>query len=135
MKPGGFACISCGSPNIRRARVQSHIETLRMAIGVYPFRCTDCDLRFPLSIWSFSKLKYAKCSRCLGTRLSVWSRHRYRLRAWQKFLIYLGAGRYYCPGCRHPFLSFRPRLVVADSETVADALREKGPGSAKPANG
>jgi DNA-directed RNA polymerase subunit RPC12/RpoP len=107
-KPSGFRCESCGSANIRRSRGQSVLEFAQMALGTYPFRCLACNYRFPVNIWLWSKLKYAKCPKCLSFDLTIWPKKRYVVSAWGALLMTFGAHRYRCSVCRYHFLSFRP---------------------------
>jgi DNA-directed RNA polymerase subunit RPC12/RpoP len=100
-------CQRCGSANLRRSRRKSKFEWLKMGVGTYPFRCIDCNNRFPVNVWLFSKLAFAKCPKCLGVELSGWPNKKYRLPFWKNLLITFGAHRYRCATCRHRFLSFR----------------------------
>jgi len=79
-----------------------------MALGIYPFRCLDCNQRGWVNIWLFSKLQYAKCPKCLGMKLTAWPRKHYHLNFLNKLLMTFGANRYRCITCRCNFLSFRP---------------------------
>jgi len=80
-----------------------------MAMGIYPFRCIECNHRFPVNVWLFSKLAFAKCPKCLGGELGGWPQKHYRLPFWKNLLITFGAHRYRCSNCRCRFISFRPR--------------------------
>jgi DNA-directed RNA polymerase subunit RPC12/RpoP len=115
MKPSAIACPYCGSTGLRRSRRASWLEILPMTIGSYPFRCSDCNQRSWISIWLFSRLKYAKCPKCLGMELTPWSRRHYRLNLWGNLLSTFGARRYRCSACRYYFLSFRPTADVLPS--------------------
>ncbi len=108
MRTPAYRCDYCGSPNLRRSRRQSMFELMKMFVGAYPFRCLDCNQRFGINIWLFSKLAYAKCPKCLGMELSGWPRKHYRLPWWKGMLATFGAHRYRCTACRCNFLSFRP---------------------------
>lgn len=127
MKSPALRCERCGGADIRRARVQSWGERMQMFVGVYPFRCRDCQSRFRLSIWLLSKLHYAKCPKCLRMELSTWSRKYYRPGMWASFLVTFGAQKYRCTACRCNFVSFRPRKCGSsksepgtDASTLAD---------------
>jgi DNA-directed RNA polymerase subunit RPC12/RpoP len=112
MRNSAHNCESCGSANLRLARAHSSIELIRASLGSYPFRCMDCNHRFWINIWLFSKLTYAKCPRCLGRELTDWPPRGYHLSTWKKLLMTFGAHRYRCPGCRYNFLSFRRSETV-----------------------
>ncbi len=118
MRTPAYHCQFCGSFNLRRSRQQSKLETLKMLLGSYPFRCLDCNRRFFINIWLFSKLAYAKCPKCLTRDLTGWPRRHYHLSFWKNLLATFGAHRYRCNACRHSFLSFRP------SETPIQTISE-----------
>jgi DNA-directed RNA polymerase subunit RPC12/RpoP len=120
MKIPALTCEHCGGRDIRRARVQSWSERIQGLVGIYPFRCRECQRRFQLSIWLLSKLHYAKCPKCLRMDLSTWSRKYYRAGMWASFLVTFGAQKYRCTACRCNFVSFRPRKCGA-SKPEADA--------------
>ncbi len=82
-----------------------------MLVGIYPFRCLDCDARVWVSVWLFEKLPFAKCPKCLSIDLTPWPEKHFHPSLWHKLLVTLGAHRYRCMPCRHNFLSFRPRLA------------------------
>lgn len=82
-----------------------------MAIGTYPFRCLDCNGRFPVNVLLLSRLAYAKCSKCLSLELTTWPRKGYHVSLLKKLMLTFGARRYRCASCRHNFVSFRPLAV------------------------
>src|SRR6266567_23664 len=101
------ACPSCGSRNIRSARIRGAIEFAKRIFGVFPFRCRDCDLRFESFILDVRSWKYARCPKCLRTELSTWSEHYYNPPPATRTLLRLGATPYRCEFCRCNFASFR----------------------------
>jgi DNA-directed RNA polymerase subunit RPC12/RpoP len=117
MKPSAVTCPHCGSSSLRRSRRKAWFEFVGMLAGTYPFRCLDCSQRFWVSIWLFSRLKYAKCPKCLGSELTTWSRRHQHLNLWQNLISTFGAHRYRCSGCRCNFLSFRPCQVSGPAQT------------------
>jgi DNA-directed RNA polymerase subunit RPC12/RpoP len=122
MKPSAIDCPYCGSASLRRSRRASWLELLPMSIGSYPFRCLDCSQRFWVSIWLVSRLRFAKCPKCLGLELTPWSRRHYRLSLWQNLLSTFGAHRYRCAKCRYYFLSFKPTCNIAPApEQIVEA--------------
>lgn len=122
MKPSAIDCPDCGSASLRRSRRASWFELIPMMIGSYPFRCLDCNQRFWVNIWLVSRLRYAKCPKCLGLELTPWSRRHYRLSFWQNLLSTFGAHRYRCAACRHYFLSFKPTCGVTPArEQIVEA--------------
>ena len=109
MRTRVLTCPNCGGDSVRRSKRQSSLEFLRMAFGVYPFRCLHCGVRFWVSVWLFSKLGFAKCPKCLSLELTVWPQKYFHPTLWRNLLLTFGAHRYRCGPCRHNFLSFRPR--------------------------
>lgn len=120
MKIDDLECEQCGSRNIRRARLCTWKDRLRVLIGVYPFRCFDCQTRFIAGVLLLSKAPYAKCPKCLRTELSAWSRRHYNPGLSANLLIELGARKYRCPACRYNFVSFRRRLGSRQAEALLD---------------
>ena len=106
-------CESCGSANLRLSRAHTAMELLRASLGSYPFRCLDCNHRFWVNIWLFSKLTYAKCPKCLGRELTDWPPRGYHLSTWKKLMMTFGAHKYRCLACRYNFLSFRRAEAAA----------------------
>lgn len=138
MKQSAIACPYCGGLNLRRSRRQAWFEFLGMIFGRYPFRCLDCNQRSWVSVWLFSRLRYAKCPKCLGLELTGWPRKHHHLTLWGNLLSTFGAHRYRCSKCRCNFLSLRPRHpcpsdlptglseqadALPETETVSEAKR------------
>lgn len=128
-----FPCVNCGSTELRRSHIKSQWEWLQTAVGTYPFRCLRCNHRFPVNIWLWSRLAFAKCPRCLRPELTTWPAKYYRLPFWKNLLVTFGAHRYRCAACRHRFVSFRPientggELAVPEADTLgpeAETFRE-----------
>jgi len=97
---------------VRRSKRQSLGELVRMYGGIYPFRCMDCDTRFWVSVWLFSKLPFAKCPKCLNVQLSIWPAKYFAPSVWRTVAVLFGARHYRCMPCRYNFVSFRPTLVA-----------------------
>jgi predicted nucleic acid-binding Zn ribbon protein len=112
VKIQALECDQCGSREIRRARLQGFSERMRAILGIYPFRCRDCQNRFFVSVWLLSRLAFAKCPKCLRMELSTWSRRFYNPGVFANLLITFGGQKYRCSGCRCNFVSFRPRRVA-----------------------
>jgi hypothetical protein len=45
-EPNSVCCPSCGSSLVRRSRRRGVVDRLYTIIGMRPFRCEHCDLRF-----------------------------------------------------------------------------------------
>jgi len=100
-------CPKCGSRNLRISRVRSFAERLRTVAGIFPFRCRQCDTRFPAAIWSLSAWRYARCPKCLRMELSTWSEQYYHPPLGTVVKLRLGATPYRCEFCRCNFASYR----------------------------
>ena len=116
MSAAAIKCPSCGSTSVRRSRRANMNEMPRMLMGVYPFRCNSCKLRFWDSVWLFSIWKWAKCPRCLNVNLVDWPKRHMNLSLWTQLLLAMGAQKHRCRRCRNNFVSFRPRVEEFDSE-------------------
>lgn len=121
MKVEDIECVQCGSHNIRRARLRTLSDRLRILTGVYPFRCRECQTRFLAGVLRLSKAPYAKCPRCLRTELGTWPQRHYNPGFAANLLLELGARKYRCPACRYNFVSFRRRLGSRQVETVLES--------------
>ena len=103
-----LVCPDCGATNFRFSKIRSLKERCATLLGVYPFRCGSCGVRFNGRIWRFSNLVYAKCPRCHKLDLSRWSEKYYRPGTWITMKLALGAKALRCEYCRHNFAGFRP---------------------------
>jgi DNA-directed RNA polymerase subunit RPC12/RpoP len=115
MRTPVLICPNCSGIRLRRSKRQSLLEMSKMLMGIYPFRCLDCGIRFWSSVWLLSKLAFAKCPKCLSLELMAWPEKYFRATLLHNLMTTFGAHRYRCPGCRHNFLSFRPRKYGASS--------------------
>lgn len=104
-------CPSCGSYNLRYARLRTRSERFWRWLGIRPLRCRDCRLRFVARTLRPEEARYARCPRCWRMDLSRWSLEDYRPSAFSRLLLRLGANRWRCEYCRHNFVSFRPRKL------------------------
>ena len=102
-------CPECGSRNIRISKSRRFSERIRSVIGVFPFRCRQCDARFLAGIWSLPAFPYARCPKCLRLELSTWSEKHYHPPIGTTIKLRLGATPYRCDACRCNFASFRAR--------------------------
>lgn len=123
MKAHGLRCPQCGGDHVRRSRYRDKKERLRAFLGVYPFRCRDCNVRFLTGVLLIERSWYAKCPRCLRTELTTWSRRFYQATPWQNVKLFFGAQRCRCSACRYNFVTFKPLL---------DTAREAGASSEAP---
>lgn len=101
-------CECCGSSRLRRSRRKGSLEWMKMMIGTYPFRCLDCNARFPVNVFLLSRLGFAKCPRCLSLDVSNTAKKLSRVGTFRKMMLTFGARRCRCKDCRYLFVSFRP---------------------------
>ena len=131
-----ITCPCCGSESLRTSKSRSLSETVLSAVGLFAFRCLDCDHRFRASIWRVRQLSYAKCPRCLRLDLSKWNTTHYNPHFTTSLAVACGAKSVRCEYCRHNFWSFRrvkvqfnpsrraersPILLPPTPRTLADA--------------
>lgn len=102
-------CPSCGSRNLRPARLRNPKEFLRILMGFQPIRCRNCRTRFTQRVWRPSDVWYARCPKCLREDLNTWSESRYRVPPHKMVLLRFGANPYRCESCRYNFVTFRRR--------------------------
>ena len=100
-------CPSCGASKFRISKARGLWEHIAQLVGYNPFRCTTCEQRFHIRIWSFQHLIYAKCPRCHRMDLSRWSTTRYNASAGTNIRIALGAKPVRCEYCRCNFDSWK----------------------------
>jgi DNA-directed RNA polymerase subunit RPC12/RpoP len=113
-----LACPKCGSGSVRRSRRVNRSELTKMLMGIYPFRCLECNERFWSSVWLLSVWKWAKCPHCLNVELTDWPKRHVRvMTGWEKIRMAFGAHKHRCSKCRYNFVSFLPRL--SEEELVA----------------
>jgi DNA-directed RNA polymerase subunit RPC12/RpoP len=94
-----------------------------MALGDYPFRCMDCGHRSWINVLLLSKLKYAKCPRCMSLKVVRWPSNTVRLNFRQELLLSAGAQLYRCSICHKAFATFLKPLEGAESEGFLDSTR------------
>lgn len=119
-RDAGINCPSCGSSSVRRSRRANSTEITRMMLGIYPFRCNNCNDRFWANVWLFNSLRWAKCPLCLNRNLTDWPKRHYHVTTWAQLLSMLGAKKHRCSRCRNNFMSFKSRLPQYEG-TQADA--------------
>jgi DNA-directed RNA polymerase subunit RPC12/RpoP len=114
-------CENCGSENLRRSRRRSLSEFRRMAFGDYPFRCVDCGHRSWINVLLLSKLKYAKCPRCMSLKVTRCTSKSLHLSFTNELRLSAGARLYRCTLCHHPFASFLRPFEPASQQRFAES--------------
>lgn len=112
-----ITCSRCGSESVRTSRSRSLSGKALNLVGIFPFRCLDCDHRFRASIWRAGQMLYAKCTRCHRMDLSKWNTDHYNPPFATRLAVACGAKAVRCEYCRHNFWSFR-RVKVPFSQSA-----------------
>jgi len=102
-----MTCPVCNSSDARRSRRQHLGDYLLSAIGVYPWRCRDCEARFYGRLLPLSALFHAHCPICGNPDLKRISNEYVNSRfafLWRKLSI----PAYRCEPCRHKYFSIKP---------------------------
>lgn len=102
-----ITCSRCGSESVRTSRSRSLSGKVLNVLGIFAFRCLDCEHRFRASIWRVRQMLYAKCPRCHRLDLSKWNTDHYNPPFGTRFAVACGAKPVRCEYCRHNFWSFR----------------------------
>jgi len=111
-------CPACQAAACRRSRRRSASDYLFSTVGVVPWRCRSCEIRFHARAIPLRYLFYARCRICGNLELQRISPEKVagvlsRLGRWLK----LPAVR--CAPCRHKFFSLRPQLRAEQRARVA----------------
>src|SRR4029077_7798372 len=113
-------CPACQAAACRRSRRRSVSEYLVSAVGVVPWRCTSCQIRFHARAIPLRHLFYARCGICGSLELQ-------RIAAGKVLGVtsimgrWLGLPAMRCAPCRNKFFSLRPLLAA---ERLAAAATE-----------
>lgn len=100
-------CPNCGSTEIRFSRRRFAFRQLYRLVGIYSFRCEDCQHLFRRRIFRFRLMAFAKCPTCRRMDLSRWNPEQYNSGFWARLLLAFGAKPVRCEYCRNNFCSFR----------------------------
>jgi len=115
-----ITCPCCGSESLRTSKSRSLSAALLNLLGLFAFRCLDCDHRFRASIWRVRQVLYAKCPRCLRLDLSKWNTTHYNPPFTTSLAVACGAKCVRCEYCRHNFWSFRRVKVQFNASLRAE---------------
>ena len=114
-------CPECGKNSVFRSRRRFPGDHLLSLIGLYPYRCRECDHRFHSRRRSAGrgegKLRWARCPRCQSTEIDRISKSKVPP-TWTNFLWrWVPVPAYRCPECRQRFYDIRPRKPAAAKES------------------
>src|SRR5579872_6143580 len=99
-------CPQCGARNLRLSYPRTLGERMRSFLGIYQWRCRQCNHRFETGVFKLEDWRYARCPKCYRTELSTWSQQFYHAPAVTRAMLRLGATPYRCEFCRCNFSSF-----------------------------
>jgi DNA-directed RNA polymerase subunit RPC12/RpoP len=105
-------CPSCGARTAIRTHRSGIGEYLKSLIGIYPFFCENCKVRFhrfrnrPVKIHIE---RWTRCPRCGFTEVNPVSKDRVPRSLANYWCRIVGIPSYRCPECRTKFFSIRPR--------------------------
>jgi predicted RNA-binding Zn-ribbon protein involved in translation (DUF1610 family) len=107
-----LACPSCGAMTAIRTHRSGVGEHLASLIGIYPYFCENCKVRFRRSRNSrlqFRMERWTRCPKCGFTDVELVSKNRVP-RLWANYWCRIaGIPSYRCPECRTKYFSIRPR--------------------------
>ncbi|HXM96792.1 MAG TPA: hypothetical protein VOA64_21450 [Candidatus Dormibacteraeota bacterium] len=104
-----MTCPLCGSAEIRRSRRRTLLDYLVDVVGIVPWRCEACEMRFHARPVAFRFALYARCGICGNRDLQKISPERVNgAMAAVGRVLRVPALR--CDPCRHKFFSLRPVL-------------------------
>jgi hypothetical protein len=102
-----MTCPACRHVECRRSRRRTTKDHLLSIIGLLPWRCSGCELRFYALAVPVSLYFHAHCSLCGNFELQKISAEHVRGHAsFIGRMLHLPALR--CDRCRHKFFSVRP---------------------------
>jgi len=114
-------CPQCRSADCYRSHRGGVLDFLGTLVGLRPWRCHTCDLRFYAWRVAISFVGYAHCPRCGNFDLDHIARDRAGQGAWITVQRFLGLPAYRCDPCRQKFFSVRPyRRIVPSMISVTE---------------
>jgi len=113
-----MTCPVCKSKDARRSRRQFATDYLFSVVGIYPWRCRECHVRFHARLMPISDSLHAHCPICGNQELKRISPE--YVDAPLGFLWrFLRVPSYRCEPCRHKYFTIRPRR---SAESAAQQL-------------
>ncbi len=101
-------CPKCGGAHARRSGRHSTTDYLLSRLGVYPWRCLECRMRFYARLLPLWESLHAHCPICANLELKrIDPGH---VESTMSFLWrWLHIPAYRCEPCRHKYFSLRPQ--------------------------
>ena len=109
-------CPACNSEACRRSKRRSLADYAYSVVGMIPWRCSRCEVRFRARNLSLNDWRYAHCSVCGNLDLRRISPE-YVSGPTGPIGRLLGLPSFRCDPCRNKFFSVRPLKQQAESET------------------
>ena len=118
---GAMICPQCRSADCFRSRRGGLLDFLSTGLGLRPWRCHTCNLRFYARQVALPFTRYAHCPKCGNFDLERISRDRVEQGTLVFLKRFLGFSAYRCDPCRQKFFSLLPfhRILPSMAPTVA----------------
>lgn len=114
-------CPQCRSADCYRSHRGGVVDFFGTLVGLRPWRCHTCDVRFYAWRVAVAFSGYAHCPRCGNFDLEHIARDRVGPGAWVLIQRFLGLPAYRCDPCREKFFSLRPsRRIVPSMVSVVE---------------
>jgi hypothetical protein len=117
-----ICCPACGSSSCRRSRRRGFADIASGVLGLIPWRCLRCELRFRARPLPVSHWRYAHFSICGNLDLQRISPE-YVPGTLGFIGRLLGLPSLRCDPCRHKFFSIRPLKALSPAERAEDQQR------------
>jgi hypothetical protein len=117
-------CPQCRSVDCFRSHRSGAFDYLSTLLGLRPWRCHSCDLRFHASVVAVSFSGYAHCPRCGNFDLEHISADRVENGTLVTLKRWLAFPAYRCDPCRQRFFSALPFRRILPSTAPTATLRK-----------
>jgi hypothetical protein len=119
-------CPQCRSAHCFRSRRSGVFDFLSTGLGLRPWRCHTCDLRFYARHVAIPFARYAHCPKCGNFDLKRIARDRVEEGTLIFLKRFLGFPAYRCDPCRQRFFSVLPFRRILPSMVPAAERRASG---------
>jgi C4-type Zn-finger protein len=100
-------CPVCKHKDVRRSRRHSAVDYALSLLGIYPWRCFECEARFYSRPMPLGESLRAHCPRCGNPDLKRISSE-YVASPFSFLWRFLRIPAFRCEPCRHKYFSIRP---------------------------
>lgn len=107
-------CPQCGKVRVRRSRRQNLNDYILFLMGLYPYRCHECNYRYHIRRQHRSSRKFwwAQCPKCFSTEIQRIAKNKVPVNSTNFLGRILAFPAYRCPQCRTRFFDPRPRKRI-----------------------